>query len=97
MTSTQYDSGSPIAFTLDTTGRVATFRHVDGETWTEPILGWAIVCNDGGDVDAQQETVVEPILLVEGCYPTRVGDYLRDLAAGVMLQSIGYPDPGVTP
>lgn len=89
-------TGSPTHFTPEPQNLTATFTNTDGETWTGPIIGWAIVITwnntDRGD-DAEpddQETRIEPVILAENKYPRTVNDYVAN-TDGVRLERINLP------
>lgn len=66
---------SPTAFTPDSSGWTAAFTNADGNTWTEPVIGWAIAVNwaeheerDNADDPARDihETQIQAVVLDEG-------------------------------
>lgn len=68
---------SIISFTPDA-GWEATFT-TETETWTEPVIGWAVVLDlivKGG----REETGLEPVLLVENRFPATLYWHLQDMS-----------------
>ena len=94
---TTYSPGSPMSLTPAPPGWQATFT-TDGESWTEPVIGWAIVAvNNGPD---GLETMIEAVIMssTEG-FPCGMREYMeyRGDYPAVLDQikySIEYRHPG---
>ena len=70
------DTGSPMSIAPIQPGWIITFT-TDGESWTEPVIGWAIVADCISGLGNDTSTVIEPVLLEEG-RPVTVRRYLSD-------------------
>ena len=87
---------SIVSFTPDH-GWIANFKATDGENWTEPVIGWAVVVKwtnyderaaDSCEPDCQMETRLQAVVLDEYCYPTVISEYLEGRIQGCQLVSI---------
>lgn len=51
-----------------------------GESWSMPLIGWAVVVtyleDEGEGAGLEYETSVHPVILTEGRYPVTLPDYL---------------------
>lgn len=69
--------GSITSLTVDH-GWIAEFTS-GGETWTEPVIGWAVVvrwANHGGE---NAETDLQAVVLAEDRYPVAIREYVDDV------------------
>lgn len=75
-----YDQGSAISFTPDHSGVYRVMFTCAGDSWYEPIIGWALIANDLPDEDDPEkmvrETRVQPVVLdsADG-YPATMPNY----------------------
>lgn len=72
----------------------AHFQANDGESFTLPLIGWAVYVRwsadepdtlDAGLTEHTHETDLEPVVLVDGD-PQMVNGFLRDLEGGRLTQ-----------
>lgn len=59
-----------------------------GNTWTEPLIAWAVVVNAVEDSERQYDTSIEPVVLDEGRYPATPREYIANRVDGVQLDHI---------
>lgn len=89
----KYAPGAPMNLTAAPPGWQITFT-ADGESWTEPIIGWAVVATlgDGEGIDSE----IEPVVLdsEEGRFD-HLRDYLSNRSQPHSIKySIEYRHPG---
>lgn len=69
-------------------GTVTFTQRETQETWTLPLIGWAVVITysevdkDLGFPELEQETSIEPVILAEDAYPMAMGHYSMDRDGG---------------
>lgn len=93
----KYAPGAPMNLTAAPPGWQVTFT-ADGESWTEPVIGWAVVATVSGQ-DGIDSDIATIVLDSDGGYAETLSSYLNSRSTGVSQRndikySIEYRHPG---